>query len=50
MPQHAPVKANEWYETIRKADDVTLIHEPWIKPFSAATCGTSGAATVIVTY
>ena len=23
----------EWYETIRMADDVTLIHEPWIKPF-----------------
>jgi glyoxylase-like metal-dependent hydrolase (beta-lactamase superfamily II) len=24
---------HEWYETIRFADDVTLIHEPWIKPF-----------------
>ena len=24
---------NEWYETLRFADDVTLIHEPWIKPF-----------------
>jgi glyoxylase-like metal-dependent hydrolase (beta-lactamase superfamily II) len=23
----------EWYETIRMSDDVTLIHEPWIKPF-----------------
>jgi glyoxylase-like metal-dependent hydrolase (beta-lactamase superfamily II) len=23
----------EWYETIRMADDITLIHEPWIKPF-----------------
>lgn len=23
----------DWYETIRMADDVTLIHEPWIKPF-----------------
>lgn len=23
----------EWYETIRMADDVTLIHEPWIRPF-----------------
>lgn len=23
----------EWYETIRFADGVTLIHEPWIKPF-----------------
>jgi glyoxylase-like metal-dependent hydrolase (beta-lactamase superfamily II) len=22
-----------WYETIKMADDVTLIHEPWIKPF-----------------
>ena len=29
----AHVKANDWYETIRMADDVTLIHEPWIKPF-----------------
>ena len=27
------VAAHEWYETIRMADDVTLIHEPWIKPF-----------------
>jgi glyoxylase-like metal-dependent hydrolase (beta-lactamase superfamily II) len=27
------VKASEWYETIRMSDDVTLIHEPWIKPF-----------------
>src|SRR6266540_4627148 len=27
------VKASEWYETIRMADDVTLINEPWIKPF-----------------
>lgn len=25
-PQH-------WYETIRMGNDVTLIHEPWIKPF-----------------
>jgi glyoxylase-like metal-dependent hydrolase (beta-lactamase superfamily II) len=23
----------DWYETIRMADGVTLIHEPWIKPF-----------------
>jgi glyoxylase-like metal-dependent hydrolase (beta-lactamase superfamily II) len=23
----------EWYETIRMGDGVTLIHEPWIKPF-----------------
>jgi glyoxylase-like metal-dependent hydrolase (beta-lactamase superfamily II) len=27
------VDAQHWYETIRFADDVTLIHEPWIKPF-----------------
>lgn len=27
------VAADQWYETIRFADDVTLIHEPWIKPF-----------------
>ena len=27
------IGATEWYETIRMADDVTLIHEPWIKPF-----------------
>lgn len=27
------VSAGEWYETIRMADGVTLIHEPWIKPF-----------------
>jgi glyoxylase-like metal-dependent hydrolase (beta-lactamase superfamily II) len=27
------VSAAEWYETIRFADGVTLIHEPWIKPF-----------------
>ena len=27
------VEASDWYETIRMADDVTLIHEPWIKPF-----------------
>ena len=25
--------AAEWYETIAFADGVTLIHEPWIKPF-----------------
>ena len=28
-----PVNASQWYETIRMSDDVTLIHEPWIKPF-----------------
>jgi glyoxylase-like metal-dependent hydrolase (beta-lactamase superfamily II) len=27
------VAHDQWYETIRMADDVTLIHEPWIKPF-----------------
>lgn len=27
------VAADQWYETIRMGDDVTLIHEPWIKPF-----------------
>ncbi|MDX8525583.1 MBL fold metallo-hydrolase [Mesorhizobium sp. MSK_1335] len=27
------IEAPDWYETIRLGDDVTLIHEPWIKPF-----------------
>lgn len=27
------IDAGNWYETIRMGDDVTLIHEPWIKPF-----------------
>jgi glyoxylase-like metal-dependent hydrolase (beta-lactamase superfamily II) len=27
------VQPQNWYETIRFSDDVTLIHEPWIKPF-----------------
>ena len=27
------IGAQSWYETIRMGDDVTLIHEPWIKPF-----------------
>jgi glyoxylase-like metal-dependent hydrolase (beta-lactamase superfamily II) len=27
------IDAPDWYETIRMADGVTLIHEPWIKPF-----------------
>jgi glyoxylase-like metal-dependent hydrolase (beta-lactamase superfamily II) len=27
------VGADRWYEVLRMADDVTLIHEPWIKPF-----------------
>jgi glyoxylase-like metal-dependent hydrolase (beta-lactamase superfamily II) len=29
----AMIKAEDWYETIRMSDDVTLIHEPWITPF-----------------
>jgi glyoxylase-like metal-dependent hydrolase (beta-lactamase superfamily II) len=28
-----PVAARDWYETLRLGDGVTLIHEPWIKPF-----------------
>ena len=27
------IGAANWYETVRMADGVTLIHEPWIKPF-----------------
>jgi glyoxylase-like metal-dependent hydrolase (beta-lactamase superfamily II) len=27
------VDDRSWYETIRMADGITLIHEPWIKPF-----------------
>jgi glyoxylase-like metal-dependent hydrolase (beta-lactamase superfamily II) len=27
------IEHGRWYETIRMADDITLIHEPWIKPF-----------------
>lgn len=30
MPQ---IGAENWYETLRMGDGVTLIHEPWIKPF-----------------
>jgi glyoxylase-like metal-dependent hydrolase (beta-lactamase superfamily II) len=33
MSTLAVVDAENWYETIRMADGVTLIHEPWIKPF-----------------
>ena len=33
MPELEIAEAHEWYETIRLGDDVTLIHEPWIKPF-----------------
>ena len=28
-----PVDHADWYETLRMGDGVTLIHEPWIKPF-----------------
>jgi glyoxylase-like metal-dependent hydrolase (beta-lactamase superfamily II) len=28
-----PVEAQHWYETMRMGDDITLIQEPWIKPF-----------------
>jgi glyoxylase-like metal-dependent hydrolase (beta-lactamase superfamily II) len=28
-----PIRPENWYETIRFGDNVTLIHEPWIKPF-----------------
>ena len=27
------IGSDHWYETIRMSDGVTLIHEPWIKPF-----------------
>lgn len=27
------IPAERWYETIRLGDGVTLVHEPWIKPF-----------------
>lgn len=27
------IEGPDWYETIRMGDDITLIHEPWIKPF-----------------
>ena len=29
----APIPHRHWYETLRMADEVTLIHEPWIQPF-----------------
>jgi glyoxylase-like metal-dependent hydrolase (beta-lactamase superfamily II) len=29
----AAIDATRWYETVRLGDGVTLIHEPWIKPF-----------------
>jgi glyoxylase-like metal-dependent hydrolase (beta-lactamase superfamily II) len=33
MPKGPSIAAHDWYETVRFSDDVTLIHEPWIKPF-----------------
>ena len=33
MADAGVVSARDWYETVRMADEVTLIHEPWIKPF-----------------
>jgi len=33
MGQMLKVGPGEWYETVRFADGVTLVHEPWIKPF-----------------
>ena len=27
------IEDTRWYETLRLGDGVTLIHEPWIKPF-----------------
>ncbi|MBZ9815278.1 MBL fold metallo-hydrolase [Mesorhizobium sp. CA7] len=33
MGMHPVIDAPDWYETIRMSDDITLIHEPWIKPF-----------------
>lgn len=27
------IRHKDWYETIRMGDGVTLVHEPWIKPF-----------------
>jgi glyoxylase-like metal-dependent hydrolase (beta-lactamase superfamily II) len=33
MGMLAIIDAPNWYETIRMGDGVTLIHEPWIKPF-----------------
>jgi hypothetical protein len=40
------VGPTEWYETIRFSDDVTLIHEPWIKPFYRCKSGTYVAGIV----
>ncbi|SHO67333.1 Glyoxylase, beta-lactamase superfamily II [Pseudoxanthobacter soli DSM 19599] len=33
MVQLAVIEPSRWYETRLQADGITLIHEPWIKPF-----------------
>jgi len=33
MPIRPIIPHADWYETMRMGDGVTLIHEPWIKPF-----------------
>ena len=33
MTQIPTISPEHWYETVRMSDGVTLIHEPWIKPF-----------------
>ena len=33
MAESQSIDHRHWYETIRMGDGVTLIHEPWIKPF-----------------
>lgn len=33
MAQLQVIGVTSWYETIKQADGITLIHEPWIKPF-----------------
>ena len=33
MAEPQSIDHRHWYETIRMGDGVTLIHEPWIKPF-----------------
>lgn len=33
MVQLAVIEPGRWYETRSQADGITLIHEPWIKPF-----------------
>jgi glyoxylase-like metal-dependent hydrolase (beta-lactamase superfamily II) len=31
--ERALIPPQHWYETIKMGEDITLIHEPWIKPF-----------------